>query len=436
MSRPPDWADADHILCVRLDTLGDVLMTTPALRALKESRPGRRLTFLTSAPGAEAARLVPEIDHILVYDAPWMKATAPRADSRPDLEMVERLRAGGYGAAVIFTVYSQNPLPAAMLCFLADIPLRLAHCHENPYQLLTNWLPDPEPAAFVRHEVRRQLDLVAAIGGRTTNERLSIRFSQAARVRVGSLLQEMRIGADEPWMVFHCGASAASRRYPPEQFAEAARLLAVEPGYPIVFTGAANENPLIEEIRSRMAGPSHSLVGRLSLAELAALLASASLLVSNNTGPVHVAAALGTPVVDLYALTNPQHAPWAVPSRVLFHDVPCKYCYKSVCPEGHQDCLRLVSPKSVAAAARELLRETLPTQPATHANCAPLHQLFPGPWKHKPDSLTRSPASVQSDSSQAAMAPEADAVKPVASTSQPKSRVLSVQRRDHVHPRD
>jgi ADP-heptose:LPS heptosyltransferase len=118
-----------------------------------------------------------------------------------------------------------------------------------------------------------------------------------------------------------------------------------------------------------MRAPSHSLQGRLRLAELAALLARAPLLIANNTGPVHVAAAVGTPAVDLYALTNPQHTPWGVPSRVLFHDVPCKFCYKSVCPQGHHDCLRLVPPEAVVAAARELLgeggapRRELPTQP-------------------------------------------------------------------------
>ena len=92
-----------------------------------------------------------------------------------------------------------------------------------------------------------------------------------------------------------------------------------------------------------------------SLPAFAAVLARASLLVSNNTGAVHVAAAVGTPVVDLYALTNPQHTPWHVPHRVLFHDVPCKYCYKSVCPEGHHNCLRLVEPDRVVDAAAELL---------------------------------------------------------------------------------
>src|SRR5687767_8133417 len=107
-----------------------------------------------------------------------------------------------------------------------------------------------------------------------------------------------------------------------------------------------------------MKAPSLSLAGTLDLGHLAALLSHAPVLISNNTGPVHLAAAVGTPVVDLYALTNPQHTPWQVPHRVLNRDVPCRFCYRSVCPEGHQNCLALVPPGEVAQAARELLEET------------------------------------------------------------------------------
>ena len=90
--------------------------------------------------GAAVAPMVPEVDEVLIYDPPWMKATPTRLDPRPDFEVIERLRAGSFDAAAIFTVYSQNPLPAAMLAYLAGIPLRLAHCRENPYQLLTDWV--------------------------------------------------------------------------------------------------------------------------------------------------------------------------------------------------------------------------------------------------------------------------------------------------------
>jgi len=352
------WAEASHILCIRLDTIGDVLMTTPAIRALKRSRPDRRITLLTSSAGAKVAPFIPEVDETLVYDAPWMKATAVRPNSEPEQAMVDHLRRAGFDAAVIFTVFSQNPLPAAFLCYLADIPLRLAHCHENPYQLLTDWVPDPEPAQFIRHEVRRHLDLVAEAGSQTADERLSMRVPVGAPERVRRLLHERGLAEERPFIVIHPGVTAPSRQYPALQYAAAAQRLAQEYNWQIVFTGSGSEDSLITFIRQNMAAPSISLVNCLDLGELGALLQMSALLIANNTGPVHVAAAVGAPVVDLYALTNPQHTPWAVPHRVLFHDVPCKYCFKSVCPEGHHHCLRLVTPDEVVAAAQALLAET------------------------------------------------------------------------------
>lgn len=348
------WADVERILCVRLDAIGDVLMTTPAIRALKGSSSRRWITLMTSLAGAAVGRLVPEIDDVLIYDAPWMKATGNHATSRSDLDMIHSLRRGRFDAAVIFTVYSQSPLPAAMLCYLADIPLRVAHCRENPYQLLTSWVRETEPETCLRHEVRRQLDLVATVGARTDNERLSIRIPDRAVAYVEDLLARL-MEDGQPWVVIHPGATAASRRYSPQGFATVARRLVQELGHDVLFTGTEPERALIDQIQAEMGAPSHSLVGALDLPAVAALLSRASLLISNNTGAVHVAAAVGTPVVDLYALTNPQHMPWQVPHRVLFHDVPCKYCYKSVCPEGHSHCLRLVEPDSVVQAAAELL---------------------------------------------------------------------------------
>jgi lipopolysaccharide heptosyltransferase II len=356
------WAGAKRILCVRLDTLGDVLMTTPAIRALKGSSPGRDITLLTSSSGAEAGRLAPDVDQVLVYDAPWMKAMASALTPQADLKMVEALRHGAFDAAVIFTVYSQSALPAAMLCYLADIPQRLAHCRENPYQLLTHWVRETEPEMCLRHEVRRQLDLVATVGAHTDEERLSIAIPEKVDTYVDELLGE--IEDHQPWVVVHPGATAASRRYPPEGFATVARRVVQELGHGVVFTGTEPERGLIDQIRAEMGVPSRSLVGVLDVPALAAVLARASLLISNNTGTVHVAAAVGTPVVDLYALTNPQHTPWQVPHRVLFHDVPCKYCYKSVCPEGHHHCLRLVNPDQVLQAVTELLDTVPASMPA------------------------------------------------------------------------
>jgi lipopolysaccharide heptosyltransferase II len=358
-----DWTAAKNILCVRLDALGDVLMTTPALTALKGSVPGRRLTLLTSTAGGAISPLLPMIDETIIYDAPWMKATTPRADGSLDRLMVNRLRDQNFDAAVVFTVYSQNPLPAALFCHLADIPRRLAHARENPYQLLTDWIPEAEPQQIVRHEVQRQLDLVAAVGAIATDVRLQIAIPANTRWRMTERLIDAGIDLERPWIVVHPGASALSRRYPPEHFAEVVRALYIEQECQLVLTGSRDERLLAESILDAAAIPAVCLAGKTTLEELASVLELAPLLISNNTGPVHLAAAVGTPVVDLYALTNMQHTPWRVPHELLYHDVPCKNCYKSICPEGHHDCLRQVTPQRVVAAACRLMQPRAQRQP-------------------------------------------------------------------------
>jgi lipopolysaccharide heptosyltransferase II len=371
------WDQAHNILCIRLDYLGDVLMTTPALRALAQ-QPGRRLTLLSSAAGASAAPFLPELNDAIVYAAPWMKHGG--ADASLDLTMIEALRARRFDAAVIFTVYSQNPLPAAMLCYLAGIPLRLAHCRENPYHLLTHWVPETEPAQQLRHEVRRQLDLVASVGATAVDERLSFCVPPQAVHQLRESLQSMGIVPGRPYVVLHTGASAPSRRYPDLHWRAVARGLSTRLACPLLFTGTEPEGSMVEQIR-RDIPHTHNLAGALDLGGLGALIAGAALLISNNTGPVHLAAALGTPVVDLYALTNPQHTPWQVASRVLFNDVACRYCYKSVCPEQHHACLTGVAPQQVVNAALELLGVAAPSE------IAPLPRLSAGRPRFIPPSI-------------------------------------------------
>jgi lipopolysaccharide heptosyltransferase II len=350
----PSWDNARNILCIRLDAIGDVIMTTPAMRAIKSGHPDRQITLLTSSSGAAIAPLIAEVDRVIVHDAPWLKTTA-LPDPSSEFALIKELQELQFDAAVIFTVYSQNPLPSAFLCYLAKIPLRLAHCHENPYQLLTNWVKDPEPEPHIRHEVQRQLDLVETIGCTLDDPRLKLTFSDTVLEKVHDVLYHAGISFISPWMVIHPGSTAASRRYSPEQFAIVASRLTQEFGVQIIFTGTASELSLVDFIQSKMSVCSISLVNALNLQELAALLSFTPVFITNNTGPMHIAAAVQTPTVALYALTNPQHTPWMVPHQTLFHDVPCCYCYQSICPEDHHLCLQGVTPDRVVQAAIELL---------------------------------------------------------------------------------
>ncbi|HTI17479.1 MAG TPA: glycosyltransferase family 9 protein [Trinickia sp.] len=349
--------DVKRILCVRLDRLGDVLMTTPAIHALRAAAPERHITLLTSSVGAKLAPFLDDVDEVIAYDAPWHGVTAQH-DPTTDMAMIRALRERRFDAAVIFTFYSQSPLPSAMLCYLAGIARRLAHCRENPYQLLTDWVWEPEPQCGVRHEAERQLQLVARIGATSTETRMRFKISPRLRRSLTRRLVVHGLSPCGPWFVIHPGASAASRRYPPERFGEvAARLVRLSP-LPILLTGTRDERDLIRNVidcaGSAAQARLHDLSGELDIGELGALIERACVLIANNSGPVHLASALGTPVVDLYALTNPQHTPWQTEHRMLFRDVECRWCYRGVCPKGHHACLLGVPPAEVASAALEL----------------------------------------------------------------------------------
>jgi lipopolysaccharide heptosyltransferase II len=343
------WRRARRVLAVRTDNLGDVLMTTPALAALKATL-RCHLTLLASPSGAAAAPHLPCVDETIAVAAPWSKQS--RYD--PLDAIVRRVRDGRFDAAVIFTTSTQCALPAATLLALAGVPLRLAHARENPYALLTDWVRD-DGDRFAQHEVERQLALVRSIGADGGLPRLRFALRRDDAVAARARLQAAGVAPGRPYVALHPGASAPSRRYAPERFGAAAASIAADTGMPVVVLGGDDDRAAVETVVRGATSPAvRALAGTLTLGELAAVIAEARLLVCNNSGPAHLAAALRTPVVQLYALTNPQHTPWGTPARVLNRDVPCRNCLQSVCPQPTHACLD-VPAEAVAAAACELL---------------------------------------------------------------------------------
>jgi len=349
------WSDARRILLVRLDNLGDVLLNTPAFHAIRETQPLARLTLLASPMGARIGELDPDIDEVVTYRSPftdpWLEA--PHTPER-EFQLVEALRERQFDGAIIFTSFRQSPLPAALLCYLAGIPLRLGATDDGAGSLLTTRHHWP---AGLYHEVERGLSLVGAVGFRTRDPELVLRVPTLARRRVRARLANEQVDRRRPLIVVHPGCSMPARTYPWPRFAEAADLLVERLGAQIVLTGTAAEKPLTERILGRMTQPAVDWSGCLDLAQLAALIEEADLVVTNNTGPAHIAAAVKTPVVVLFAWTNPpeQWRPWRVPQRLLNRTVPCRLCYQRICPHG-QSCLDL-SPNLVAEAAAGLLQE-------------------------------------------------------------------------------
>lgn len=313
------WNKCRNILCVRLDNMGDLMMSGPAIRAVRESFQSK-ITVLTSSKAERLAESLSFIDEVMVFDSPWMKL--PDQDRTGFMKLVESVRSRQFDGCIVFTVYSQNPMPAILLAYLAGIPLRLAYCRENPYDLLTDWMPDPEPYSIIRHQVKRDLKLVAAIGAFSSNDDLEFPLREADRLATARKLERMSIDIGRPFLVFHCGVSEAKRRYPTHLWVQAATLAADYFGWPILFTGSSEESSYIRSIQKEVPAETYLLTGELQLNEFAALLERAQSVVSVNTGTIHLASALKTPLVVLYAQSNPQHTPWNVRHRLLEYSIP------------------------------------------------------------------------------------------------------------------
>lgn len=348
------WSEARKILAVRLDNAGDVIMLGPALRAVKERSPLARLTLLASPAGAKAAELLPWVDEVIVERAIWQDLGDLLFDPGRQWRLITELSGRGFDAALIFSSFSQTPHAAAYACYLAGIPLRAGESKEFGGATLSTCLA---PAPDNLHQVERNLRLVEALGFPARQRGLSVALPAEARAVARRLLAGAGLDPDRPYALLHPGASARARRYPAERMGRVAQLLAAA-GLPPLLTGAAKERPQIEAALAT-APDAAALVGVAGLAEYAALIADAAVVVCGNTLPLHLADALGAPVVALYSGTDleSQWGPRAVAHTLLRRPTPCHPCYLFDCPIG-LPCLD-IPPDEVAAAALALAERGL-----------------------------------------------------------------------------
>ncbi|MCU0491127.1 MAG: glycosyltransferase family 9 protein [Chloroflexaceae bacterium] len=353
------WLEATNILAVRLDNTGDVVMLGPALRAVKETTPAARITLLASPGGGLAAPLLPWIDDVLTWRALWQDLGSLPFDPPRERELIDMLAARQFDAALIFSSFSQTPHVPGYVCYLAGIPLRAGESKEFGGRVLTTALA---PAPDELHQAERNLRLVEALGFVARDRRLNISLPAEARAAAPALLVGAGLDPDAPFILLHPGASATARRYPPERAGDVAALLH-QMGWPVLVTGVGREAAAVETVLHH-APMAHNLLGGTTLAEYAALVERAALVICGNTLPLHLADALGTPVLGLYSGTDyeSQWTPRVARHRLLRRPTPCHPCYLFQCPIG-LPCLA-IPPEEVVAAALELLAAR---EPLAHA---------------------------------------------------------------------
>jgi ADP-heptose:LPS heptosyltransferase len=341
-----------RVLAVRLDSDGDVLLTGPAVRALGALGP---VDVLASPQGARAAALLPGVDEVLTFDAPWSGYRPAVFDPAAVAQMVGAVADRRYARAVVFTSAHQSPLPTALLLRMAGVQHVAATSEDYPGSLLDVRHRRPEGL----HEVEAALDLAHAAGGHLPagdDGRLAVR---------GPLPRADDLVPGGPYVVLHPGASVPARAPRPDDARTLAAALAAA-GWPVVVTGGPTERGLTAHVCGDVPAVV-DLRGRTDLPTLAAVLAGATVVVVGNTGPAHLAAAVGTPVVSLFAPVVPadRWAPYGVPTVLLGDQATaCAGSRARECPVAGHPCLAGVDPADVVAAVGRLTADARAGVPA------------------------------------------------------------------------
>ncbi|MHA6792128.1 glycosyltransferase family 9 protein [Pseudonocardia bannensis] len=375
-----------RVLVVRADNIGDVVMLTPALRALRDALPRAGLDLLASPAGAGVRPLIPELDDVLPVSPTWQQlgGDLPAADaSERERGLLELIRSRRYDAMLVFTSFSQSPWPVAHLGLLAGIGVRVVHSREFAGAVATHWVTPPPDTT---HQVDRCLHLLAAIGVPDRGRALRLRVPGGAERLAEHLLAQVP-GAipGAPFALLVPGASCSARRYPADRFgAAAARITGA--GLPVRVAGTTREAALVAEVVRTAGHPDVRALAPTTVPGFAALLRRAAVAVTNNSAGMHIADAVGTPVVVAYAGTE-RHGdmcPRTVPAALLAEPVRCSPCRQLTCPYGHE-CLDL-PPERLATAALRLAapHDTTPTGSAPEEDR----------WLPSSASSTRTPTTI------------------------------------------
>jgi heptosyltransferase-2 len=337
------------ILVVQTAWLGDIVLTTPLLRELKRARPEATVTVVTTPLGAETLFGLPFVDEIVVFD----KKGRDRG-ILGTLRLARRLRRARFEVSIA----AQRSFRTGLLLRASGAPLRVGFEEARgswAYTRKIGWVAGD-------HAVRRYLALSAPAGGHpeSADPRPELAVRSEARASATKLLAESAIGPGEPVLALAPGSIWGTKRWTPEGFAAVARA-ARERGLRPVLLGSPAERELCEQVASLSGAGAVVFAGRTSIPEMTALLSISRGLVTNDSGPGHVASAVGTPVIAVFGPTVPAfgYTPFGDRNVIVEHPgLECRPCHPhgpEVCPLGHHLCMREIGAERVVAALDEVL---------------------------------------------------------------------------------
>lgn len=337
-----------ELLVIRTAYIGDVVMTLPLLKPLRERFLNARISFLTATRAAPLLEGNPYLDAVIAYDPFWFYPTRA-ADYR---QIVGRLRRTRFD----LVIEARGDIREILL--LAR-PLQARHTVSHDIGGGGYLLTDVVPYGGLKHKVEYHLDIARHLGCADGPAEWGVYLREAEMRRVDEVLE--RAGVAGPFVAVHPGSRLPLKRWSPERYAALCDALASRRGLPAVVLGAPGERPLADRVAGAASRTVVNLAGALSLRELAGVLSRATMFVCNDSAPLHIAAAMKTPTVALFGPSKSvETGPYAVPCRVVEKDYPCRPgCDESTCrntarPHG---CMRDIMLDDVLRAAEELLDE-------------------------------------------------------------------------------
>jgi len=346
--------------------VGDAVLCLPALRALRGALPETEMVLL-ARPWVRDVLPEKELNvRVIPYSANGLFG-GEHGGMRGRLQMASRLRQEKFGAAILF----QNALDAALISWLAGIPVRAGYARQGRGALLTHPVARPRKNDGLGHETHHYLELLRRLGlidHYPLGERIVLAASEATRASARAQLCERiekevgqpahHIADARPLVGISPGATfGTAKRWPAPRFAELASLLSKETGATCVFFGSPVESDLAEEVMALANVPAISLAGKTSLAQFIELIQGCDLFVTNDTGTMHVAAALGVPTLAIFGPTNEQEtAPLGPSVMVVTGEAYCRPCKLRHCPIDHR-CMTSVTVERVFRAALPMLAE-------------------------------------------------------------------------------
>ena len=315
--------------------IGDMVLLTPALRAIRNAYPEAQISILVN-PLVEGLMIRnPYINRVIVYDK-----RGGQKGLRNLLSMASALREEGFDMAVLF---HPNSVRSAFLAFMARIPIRIGTSVAGRGIFLTDSIPDEDEI----HEVQRYLRIARIAGVKEADDRLEFWHSPAERSYAQYKLMQFGIRPRDFLIGINPSTTWPSKAWAPENFAALADMLAREAGARIVITGSSEDVSLGEKIRGMSRCKTINLAGKTDIFQLGAVIELCDLFISCDSGPMHIAAAVGTPTVALFGPTSPtRHRPYGQNHIVIRHPFPCSPCYKAHCPNNI--CLSSITPSEVA----------------------------------------------------------------------------------------